>query len=179
VQVSPVFQEKYIDKNLRFYQNKGGHSMKMNKRGITLIELLVVFVIIAIGAALTVPAMGPWIANYRLRSAVGDLVSTLRTAQMKAVSTNLEYRVYFKSEKFWLERGNKNFNSDNWGTVGAKEGADSLFPKGVTISFTSNYVEFNTDSTCAPGASITLTNAKGTTRKITFVTSTGKVNVSP
>ena len=67
----------------------------MNKKGVTLIELVVVFVIIAIGAVLLVPNIGGWLPNYRLRSATRDIVSTLRTAQMKAVSTNTQYRVDF------------------------------------------------------------------------------------
>ena len=58
----------------------------MNKRGVTLIELIVVFVIIAILAVLMVPNIGAWLPSYRLRGATRDVVSTLRTAQMKAVS---------------------------------------------------------------------------------------------
>ena len=69
--------------------------MKMNKKGVTLIELIVVFVIIAIGAVLMVPNLSPWMANYRLRSATRDITSTLRVAQMKAVSNNLNYQVLF------------------------------------------------------------------------------------
>ena len=61
---------------------------KRNKKGITLIELVVVMIIIAIGAVLLVPNIGGWLPNYRLRSATRDIVSTLRTAQMKAVSSN-------------------------------------------------------------------------------------------
>jgi prepilin-type N-terminal cleavage/methylation domain-containing protein len=154
--------------------------MKMDKKGVTLIELIVVFVIIAIGAVLIAPNVASWLPNYRLRSATRDVVSVLRTAQMQAVSHNLEYRVYFDSEKlkFWLERGNLSSNSTNWETPQAKEGADNFLPKGITINFTSNFIEFNTDSSCGPGATITLTNTKGKISTITVTTSTGKVNVS-
>ena len=65
---------------------------KINQKGITIIELVVVMVIIAIGAVLLVPNIGTWLPNYRLRSATRDVVSTLRTAQMKAVSTNIRLR---------------------------------------------------------------------------------------
>ena len=67
----------------------------MNKRGVTLLELIVVMVIIAIGAALMVPSIGNWLPRYRLRSAARDIVSTMRVAQMKAVSTNVTYHVSF------------------------------------------------------------------------------------
>jgi len=47
-------------------------------------------VIVAIGAVLMVPNIGAWLPNYRLRSATRDIVSTLRIAQTKAVSTKNE-----------------------------------------------------------------------------------------
>jgi prepilin-type N-terminal cleavage/methylation domain-containing protein len=68
--------------------------MKSNKRGVTLLELVVVFAIIAIGSLLAVPNIGPWIANYRLRTATRDITSTLRVAQMRAVSNNVNYQVF-------------------------------------------------------------------------------------
>jgi Tfp pilus assembly protein FimT len=70
-------------------------SSRLTHKGITIIELVIVRVIIAIGAVLMVPNIGAWLPNYRLRSATRDNVSTLRTAQMKAVSTRMDYRVSF------------------------------------------------------------------------------------
>lgn len=152
----------------------------MNKNGVTIIELIVVMVIIAIGTALMVPSIGRWLPNYRLRSAIRDITSTMRTAQMKAVSTNLEYRVYFNgiSGTYWIEKGNQNSGSTNFSVdpnraVG--EGAINALPTGVTASFT-GFIQFNTNSTCN-AATITLTNNKGKQAAITLVTSTGKVNV--
>jgi prepilin-type N-terminal cleavage/methylation domain-containing protein len=156
---------------------------QINKKGVTLIELIVVFVIIAIGAVLLAPNIGAWLPNYRLRSATRDIVSTMRTSQMKAVSTNLEYRSYFNAgeRKYWIERGNQSSNSTNWvGTTAsdnaAREGSLNSLPSGVTISFT-GFVEFNPDSTCN-ASTITLTNNKGKQSAITLVSSTGRVNVS-
>ena len=156
---------------------------QINRKGVTLIELIVVFVIIAIGAVLLAPNIGAWLPNYRLRSATRDIVSTIRTAQMKAISTNLEYRTYFNSGegKYWVERGNQSTNSTNWvGTTAsdnaAREGALNTLSSGVTISFT-GFIEFNPDSTCN-AATITVTNSKGKQSTITLVTSTGRVNVS-
>jgi len=152
----------------------------MNKKGVTLVELIVVMVIIAIGALLIAPNIGAWLPNYRLRSAARDIVSTMRTAQMKAISTNLEYRSYFNSaeRKYWIERGNQSSGSTNWvGTTNvgnaAREGALNTLPSGVTINFNS-FIEFNPDSTCN-AATIIVTNSKGKQSSITVVPSTGRV----
>ncbi len=54
-------------------------------------------VIIGIGAVLFIPNIGGWMPSYRLRSATRDIASTMRTAQMKAISTNMRYQVSFPS----------------------------------------------------------------------------------
>lgn len=74
-------------------------SSRLNDKGITLIELVIVTVIIAIGAVLMVPNIGAWLPNYRLRSATRDIVSALRIAQTKAVSTKMNYQVSFDPGK--------------------------------------------------------------------------------
>ena len=152
----------------------------MNKKGVTLIELIVVMVIIGIGAVLLAPNIGTWLPNYRLRSATRDITSTLRSASMKAVSKNLEYRVYFNAARqYWTERGNQSSGSTNWSTdphSAATEGAINTLPTGVTKSF-NGFIQFNTNSTCS-AATINLTNSKGKQSAITLGTSTGKVNVS-
>jgi len=76
----------------------------MSKKGVTLIELVVVLVIIAIGAVLLVPNIGGFLSNYRLRSATRDVVSNMRTAQMRAVSTNTPYGVGFSASACQLYR---------------------------------------------------------------------------
>jgi len=148
----------------------------VNRKGVTLIELIVVMVIIAIGAVLMAPGIGAWLPNYRLRSTTRDIVSTMRTAQMKAVSTNMEYRVLFTknlddSGSYILKR----HTGGNW----VDEGASQSLPSGITISeitFAGTYAEFNPNSTASAG-SITLRNTKGTLKKITLTTSTGRIKI--
>ena len=68
----------------------------MNKKGVTLIELTIVFVLIGIMAAFILPGIGTsWLPRYRLRSATRDIVSTMRTTQMRAVSSGNPYQVNF------------------------------------------------------------------------------------
>ena len=142
----------------------------MNKRGVTLIELVVVFVIIAIGALLIAPNIGAWLPSYRLRSATRDVVSILRTAQMRAISNNIQYRVDFNvaPNSYKLQR-----NSGGW----VDDGAVQAVPVGITLDKTNlggGTAVFNADSTSS-GGSITLQNTKGVTRTITLTTATGRV----
>ncbi len=117
----------------------------INKKGVTLIELIIVMVIIAIGATLLVPAIGAWIPQYRLRSAARDIVSTMRTAQMRAVSSNLEYRVSFTTgnpNSIVLQR-----NSGGW----SNDGAPQTLPTGVEVTPSIQNFLFNPNSTASSG----------------------------
>jgi len=146
----------------------------MNKKGVTLIELVVVFVIIAIGAVLLAPNIGAWLPNYRLRSATRDIVSTMRTAQVKAVSNNLRYQVSFTagtgdSGSYILQRDSGGFVDD---------GPRQTLPKGITMSnitFSGNNAVFNPNSTSSAG-SVTLSNAK-TQRRIILTAATARVRI--
>jgi len=142
-----------------------------NRKGVTLVELVIVFVIIAIGAVLMVPNMGAWLPNYRLRSAARDITSSMRTAQLKAVSTNMEYRVFFpNANSYVLQRNTGGF---------IDEGVVQTIPSGVSLDLSNlpgNNAQFNPNSTCSIG-SVTLTNTKGTQKKITLTPATGKVKL--
>ncbi len=142
----------------------------MNKKGVTLLELVVVMAIIAIGAVLIAPNIGAWIPNYRLKSATRDVVSALRTAQMKAVSTNTEYQVSFDqgAGSYILQR--------NTGGGFFDEGARTFLPTGIQISaitFPGSNAQFNPNSTSSTGG-ITLSNTKGASKTITLTSSTGR-----
>jgi prepilin-type N-terminal cleavage/methylation domain-containing protein len=149
----------------------------MNKKGITLIELVVVMVIIAIGAVLLAPNIGAWLPNYRLRSATRDAVSMLRTAQMKAVSNNIQYRVNLNT----VEIGVNNYVLQyfNTGSIWVNDGEVQRFPVGVIISgntLPAQHAEFNPNSTSSSG-SVTLQNTKGAQKRITLTSATGRVRV--
>jgi prepilin-type N-terminal cleavage/methylation domain-containing protein len=147
--------------------------MKSNKRGVTLLELVVVFAIIAIGAVLAVPNIGPWVANYRLRTATRDITSTLRVAQMRAVSNNINYRVSFDTgaRTYTLQRST--------GGLWVNEGMAKTLP--TAVSMTTNFgntLTFNPNSTISPGitSDVTLQNTKGT-RIIRVLSATGKITI--
>lgn len=146
----------------------------MDKKGVTLLELIIVMVIIAIGATLIAPNIGAWIPNYRLRSAARDIVSAMRTAQMKAVSMNTDFRVRFPDATSYIIE----YKTTSGGWV--PEGAQQTLPTGIQItSFPpeSRFL-FNPNSTASTG-SVTLKNTKNSTRIISLATSTGRIRVEP
>ena len=145
----------------------------MNRRGITLIELCLVGAIIAIGAALMAPHMGDWVHHYRLKSATMAIVSLMRAAQMRAVSTYCPHRIRFDREEgtYILERREEK----EW----LAEGASQTFPKGVVISQLDpdNFnAKFNPNATSSSG-SITLRNAKGFAKRIALTAATGRIRI--
>jgi len=150
---------------------------EMNKKGITLIELVIVFVIIAIGAVLLVPNIGTWLPNFRLRSATRDVASILRTAQMKAVSTNIPFGVAFDANSYQLYRS-------SGGLI--PEGSLVTLPSGVQfkddISFPVNgtlskpFAQFNPNSTSSTGG-VSLINIKGAQKRITLTSATGRIKI--
>jgi prepilin-type N-terminal cleavage/methylation domain-containing protein len=149
----------------------------MNNGGVTLIELVVVVVIIAIGAVLLTPNIGAWLPNYRLRSAARDVVSTMRAAQMKAVSNNSQYRVNFNAaeigaaDSYVLQRDNDGL----W----INDGALQTLPAGITMSIDqlpAGRAVFNLNSTSTAG-SVTLQNSKRAQKRITLTPATGRVRI--
>jgi prepilin-type N-terminal cleavage/methylation domain-containing protein len=143
--------------------------MKINKKGVTLIELIIVFVILAIGAALTIPNLRPWLDNYRLRGATRDITSILRVAQMKAVSNNLNYQVSFDdvAKTYILRRST--------GGVWVDDGIAQTLPTGILIvPPVINPLTFSPNSSSS-GGTIQLRNTKNT-RTITVLPSTGRIS---
>ena len=151
----------------------------MNKKGVTLLELIIVFVIIAIMAAFILPGIGSsWLPRYRLRSASRDVVSTMRTAQIRAISSNypLGCQVNFTA-------GSSYILQHNTGGLTINDGAAQSLPSGITVN-TGNLPNaialFFPNSTCS-GGSITLSYQKnGLTqaqKTISLSAATGKVTI--
>jgi prepilin-type N-terminal cleavage/methylation domain-containing protein len=149
----------------------------MNHKGITLIELIVVIVIISLGAVLLVPNIGAWLSNYRLRSSARDIVSTMRTAQMRAVSNNIRYRVNFNAAEIGV--ANSYILQRYIGGVWVNDGTLQTLPTGITVDtdqLPAGRAVFNPNSTSGAG-SVTLKNTKGTHRRITLTPATGRVRI--
>jgi len=147
---------------------------QINEKGVTLLELVIVMVIIAIGAVLMVPNMGRWLQHYQLRSATRDIVSTMRTAQMRAVSTNMDHRVSFtigNPGSYILQR-----NSGDW----MDDGARQTLPTRVGLTVTSLNFEFNPNSTATAGNATLTIQREGQVigqKIIRVLAATGKIRI--
>lgn len=134
----------------------------MNEKGVTLIELIIVMVIIAIGATLMAPGLSSWMPHYRLKGATRDIVSTMRTAQMKAISNNLTYQVSFNP-------GNRSYILQylDTGGVAINEGEVQVISSSVQFNttFAGNIATFLPDSRISAG-NLNLINSKGSQKTI-------------
>ena len=145
---------------------------KMNSKGVTLIELVIVMVIIAIGALLISPNLGRWVSHYRLRTATRDIVSTLRVAQMKAVSNNMEYQVLFQNTTSYVLQYRTTMGVGTF----INDGAPQSVPSGIKIPlfFTA---QFNPNSSSSTGT-IIVQNAAGTSQKSIVLGATGRIRIA-
>lgn len=64
-------------------------------RGFTLIELLVVVAIVAVMAATSLPAIGTYIRNYRIKGAAQVVAGVMQSARSKAIMGNANNGVSF------------------------------------------------------------------------------------
>jgi len=135
-----------------------------NQKGVTLLELIIVMVIIAIGATLMAPGIGSWIPIYRLKSATRDIASTMRIAQMKAISNNLTYQVSFvpANRSYILQ-----YQDTGGGVVddGDLQTLNNGFQLNTTLA--GNIAMFRPDSTIT-GGTVNIINTKGSQKTISL-----------
>jgi Tfp pilus assembly protein FimT len=136
--------------------------------------------IIAIAAAFVAPNIGAWLPRYRVGSATREVVSLLRTAQMKAISTNIPFGVAFDNDLCTLHRSTGGLFPAEAEQVKLPTGVmfdNNTFPVNGTLG--KHYAEFNTNSTSSNGG-VTLksSNAKIGPKRITLTQSTGRAHVS-
>jgi len=67
----------------------------LNEMGVTLIELLIVISFITILAAIGIPEMSRFSADYKVRSAATDLIQNMRLARAMAIKDNRQYLIVF------------------------------------------------------------------------------------
>src|ERR1700690_2561805 len=79
-------------------QYEMGLNVGCSENGFTLLELMIVVVIASFLAALAAPSFADWQRDLACREVARSIVSTLRCAKSRAISTNLEHRVEYEHE---------------------------------------------------------------------------------
>jgi type II secretion system protein H len=68
---------------------------RSREQGFSLIELLIVVGIIAVMAAVSLPAIGRYFRNYQIRDAAREVAAEIQTARTKAIMKNVNWGVLF------------------------------------------------------------------------------------
>lgn len=129
--------------------------MNDNAKGFSLVELIVVVALIGILTAIATPSFIDWRRNIEYRAAARDIVSMMREAKAKAISTNREHRVEFDVDgrRYRLVQGSRAANTPDTGWTTIIRDWASL-PEGVKMmsndacdSTDDGNIQFNTNGT--------------------------------
>lgn len=145
-----------------------------------------VIAIISITCTAAVYMAVDYMPTYRLRSAAWQLMAHLRTAQLRASNTSVEYRVNFNiaNQSYQIERGNRFSGSNLWVPEDpdnpTRLGPPNLtLPNNITFSMQpAGPVVFRTNGTNRDDnkIDITLKNEKDKTHLVS-ISQTGRVKV--
>lgn len=129
--------------------------MNDKAKGFSLVELIVVVALIGIITAIATPSFMDWRRNVEYRAAARDIVSMMREAKARAISTNREHRVEFDVDgrRYRLVQGSRAADTPvaGWTTI-IREYVS--LPEGVNMKSTVNCdssadgnIEFNPNGT--------------------------------
>jgi prepilin-type N-terminal cleavage/methylation domain-containing protein len=82
-----------------FFRIKGDLRMRKSSKGFTLVELMIVAAIIGIMALVAAPNLVNGLPTYRIKSAVRDCTSQLRSARSRAIKEKSNVTVSFDADK--------------------------------------------------------------------------------
>jgi prepilin-type N-terminal cleavage/methylation domain-containing protein len=77
------------------HENNGRKRHASGDAGFTLFELLITVGIIAVMAAVSLPAIGRYFRNYQIRNAAREVAAEIQTARTKAIMKNVTWGVLF------------------------------------------------------------------------------------
>ena len=74
-------------------------AVSRNTHGFTFIEVVMVVAIIGIVSSVALVDIPDWLSGLKVRQAARGVASTLQYVRLRAVSTNLQYRVRFSADR--------------------------------------------------------------------------------
>jgi prepilin-type N-terminal cleavage/methylation domain-containing protein len=116
-------------------------------RGFSLIELLITIVLVGIISAVSIPSILSWKKSSVYKNEARTMVSMLREARSKAISTNIDQMLVFKplsSNYRWIQNTNSTWNNipqktkQIYSPLQIKSGATGISNSNVYVVLTSN-----------------------------------------
>ncbi|OHE24230.1 MAG: type II secretion system protein GspH [Syntrophobacterales bacterium RBG_19FT_COMBO_59_10] len=150
--------------------------MRIRKgNGFTLLELMIVIAIMGIMTTIAIPSYQTFMAQRRLNGAAREMMSDLMAARMQAIAKNNRFRVFVLDATQYqiLDDANNNNAVDTGETTQTKNIQTNYHD--VTLSKTADPI-FNPRGTANLGATITVTNSRGS--KGVIVAPNGRVRIS-
>lgn len=138
---------------------------KLNSAGFTLMELMTAISLIAILAAIGMPAFTRILPGLRLTDAARQVATELQHVRMKAIAKGIAQQISFSTSSYVLQQ-----------CSGActNEGGNIGLPTGITAT-AATAPRFEPRGTVTTAAGITLSN--GTSQKYVCVKTIGRVNI--
>jgi len=116
------------------------HTRKSCQTGFSLVEMLTVVAIIGIMALITVPNFITFYKSNKMKVAMRNFTSDLRTMRQMSISQGVQTRITFtpaatnspssRAYDFWL--GNRNFNTTTWTPLTQSDPTQKALSKGYT-----------------------------------------------
>ncbi len=76
-----------------------------NRRGFTLIEIVLALMILSLILAISIPSLGNYFEEQRLRSSMHQFATMIQEARHLAMTTQLSHRIHFSEKKIELFKG--------------------------------------------------------------------------
>lgn len=146
----------------------------------TLTELMIVISVLGLLLAVTAPAMGRFVSNWRVSGEAAEIANSLRLARAAAVTKNMPVIWVFDAsagDYFYVE------DADGNGSAGGTEyqSGTRQLADGITISaYTTpqQWITFEPRGSTADGGTLTVSNGRGYTKIIRVFSGTGNVTVN-
>src|ERR1700686_1579287 len=116
------------------------HTRKSHQTGFSLVEMLTVVAIIGILALVTVPNFINFYQSNKMKVAMRNFTSDIRTMRQMSISQGVQTRITFtpaatntsssRAYDFWL--GNSNFNTTTWTQITQPDPTKKALSKGYT-----------------------------------------------